>query len=286
MMSPTVLTVFTGILPWLIVCMALWLTYQLIRQNGRILLSLEVIQSKLSQLVPDRPPGLPKGLPAPPFELPDLDGNPVSLQQFRGRDVLLIFWSPSCGFCQKMAPEVAKLLADGSNDTPAPLLITTNEPEENRQMAEAFGIRCPLLLDDMMKVSSMYKSSGTPTGYLIDTQGLIASELTIGAQALLALSELPSSKGDGGNSNLGDGEENERGNGKSQQDGVIHELRVPIKAISQQGIGMGDMVKHLTNAVGVKTCQSCEQRRQKLNRWMIKGTGNAPAPSRDVAQQS
>jgi hypothetical protein len=185
-----------------------------------------------------------------------------------------------------MAPEVAKLLVDGSNDTPTPVLITTNEPEENRQMAEAFGIRCPLLLDDMMKVSSMYKSSGTPTGYLINAQGLIASELTIGAQALLALSELPSSKGDGGNSSLGDGEENERGNGKSQQDGVNHELRVPIKAISQQGIGMGDMVKHLTNAVGFKTCQSCEQRRQKLNRWMIKGTGNAPVPSRDVAQQS
>jgi peroxiredoxin len=285
-MTPTVLTLFTGILPWLIVCMAFWLTYQLIRQNGRILLSLEVIQSKLSQLVPDRPPGLPVGLPTPPFELPDLDGKLVSLQQFRGRSVLLIFWSPSCGFCQKMAPEVAQLPVDGTDDTPVPLLITTSEPEENRQMAEEFGIRCPLLLDDMMKVSSMYKSGGTPTGYLINAQGLIASELAIGAQALLALAQAPSSKGDSGNNNFGSGADNEGHNGKSPQDGARHEIRLPIKAISQQGIGMGDVVKHLTNAVGFKTCQSCEQRRQKLNRWMIKGTGNAPAPSGDVAQQS
>lgn len=30
---------------------------------------------------------------------------------------------------------------------------------------------------------------------------------------------------------------------------------------------LGDYVKSVTNAVGIPTCQSCEQRRQKLNEW-------------------
>jgi peroxiredoxin len=278
------LTVLTAILPWLIVCVAFWLTHQLIQQNGRILLSLEVIQAKLSQLVPDQPSGLPEGLPAPPFELPDQNGNLVSLQQFRGRKVLLIFWSPSCGFCQKMAPELAQLPLEGSDDKPLPVLISTNEPEENKQMAEEFGIRCPLLLDDMMKVSSMYKSGGTPTGYLIDDKGVIASELAIGAQVLLALIHAPTSNGGGGNSKDGS-EDNDRGKGEKTQKRPIHELHVPIKAISEQGIGVGEVVKRITNAMGFKTCQTCEQRRQKLNRWVIKGTGNVPVHDPDADQR-
>ena len=29
--------------------------------------------------------------------------------------------------------------------------------------------------------------------------------------------------------------------------------------------GLGDIVKRLTNAVGIKTCSKCEERRKKLN---------------------
>src|SRR5216684_295710 len=31
------------------------------------------------------------------FTLPDLDGNDVALSSFRGRQVLLVNWSPGCG---------------------------------------------------------------------------------------------------------------------------------------------------------------------------------------------
>jgi peroxiredoxin len=44
--------------------------------------------------------GLPVGSPAPDFTLPDKDGNPVALSDFRGRNVILAFypldWSPGC----------------------------------------------------------------------------------------------------------------------------------------------------------------------------------------------
>jgi peroxiredoxin len=43
-----------------------------------------------------------------------------------------------------------------------------------------------------MEVAAMYRTGGTPTGYLIDEQGNIAGELGVGADALLALATAPS----------------------------------------------------------------------------------------------
>ena len=44
--------------------------------------------------------GLPVGTPAPDFTLPDANGRPVSLADFRGQNVVLVFypldWSPAC----------------------------------------------------------------------------------------------------------------------------------------------------------------------------------------------
>src|SRR3990170_4326359 len=44
--------------------------------------------------------GLPIGSPAPDFTLPDAQGQPVSLSDFRGKHVVLVFypldWSPAC----------------------------------------------------------------------------------------------------------------------------------------------------------------------------------------------
>src|SRR5207247_7324989 len=46
--------------------------------------------------------GLALGTEAPMLELPSLDGKAVSLESLRGRDALLVFWNPSCGFCRAM----------------------------------------------------------------------------------------------------------------------------------------------------------------------------------------
>ena len=43
------------------------------------------------------------------FTLPDLDGAERSLSEFRGKRVLLVNWSPGCGFCVKIAAELGAL---------------------------------------------------------------------------------------------------------------------------------------------------------------------------------
>ena len=62
--------------------------------------------------------GIAIGMAAPDFELPDLTGVRHKLSEYRNRNVLLIFFNPQCGYCTKMAPELAAL-PEGGGDRPA-----------------------------------------------------------------------------------------------------------------------------------------------------------------------
>jgi len=186
--------VFATVLPWLLLAVGTWLGYQIVRQNGRILLRLEVIERRLGARGAPRSAeqrreagGLPVGSPAPEFELPDLAGVRHKLSEFRGRDLLLIFFNPKCGFCTKMAADLAALPTEGDGGRAVPIVVTTGDAEENRRAIEQYGIRCVVLLQEQMEVASQYRAQGTPTGYRIDAEGRIASELAVGADPLLEL---------------------------------------------------------------------------------------------------
>src|SRR6266705_1389630 len=99
---------------WLAILVGGWLGWQLLRQNGRILLRLDELEKRLNELEVgegDKPKGLPLGTEAPAFELADLSGERKSLAQFRGQPVLLIFFNPECGFCRDMMPKLAEVAA-------------------------------------------------------------------------------------------------------------------------------------------------------------------------------
>jgi peroxiredoxin len=198
-----VLTVLGMLLPWMILGVGCWIGYHLIRQNGRLLLRLEAIETQLTHLGSGSAPrptpraassgaqGLPLGAVVPEFTLPDLAGEHHTLSQWRGQRLLLIFFSPRCGYCLQMAPALASLPVDGRNGHPLPLVVTTGDVKANRQLVADHDLRGPVLRQEQMEVASTYQAHGTPMGYLIDTAGRIASPLTVGAEALLALANAP-----------------------------------------------------------------------------------------------
>lgn len=188
--------VFGSVLPWLLIAVGTWLGFQLLSQNGRILLRLEAIEERLeagkgSPTKPHEPAGLPIAGIAPDFELPDLAGERRKLSGFRGRDVLLIFFNPKCGFCTKMAADLAALPTEVGNGRAMPIVVTTGDVEQNRQIVKQFGIRCVVLLQEKMEVASLYRAQGTPMGYRIDAAGRIASQLAVGGEALIKLAAAP-----------------------------------------------------------------------------------------------
>ena len=182
--------IFGTVLPWLLIAAGTWLGYQVVRQNGRILQRLEAIEKRLSprgEGQSRQARGLAVGMLAPDFELPDLMGVRRKLSGFRGQDVLLIFFNPRCGFCTKMAADLASLPADRRDARAVPFVVTTGDLEENRKLVERHGIRCVVLRQEEMEVASQFRAHGTPMGYRIDKGGRITSELTVGAEALLQL---------------------------------------------------------------------------------------------------
>jgi peroxiredoxin len=192
---------FGTVLPWLLIGVGTWLGSQLVRQNGRILWRLESIDRRLARRAATKrraprnaPGGLPLGSPAPDFELPDLTGARRKLSDFRGKNLLLVFFNPQCGFCTRMAGDLAALPPSskhggvgGGGEWSVPIIVTTGGADENRKFFEQHGIRCVVLLQEQMQVASQYRAGGTPMGYRIDAAGNIASELAVGAEPLLQL---------------------------------------------------------------------------------------------------
>jgi thiol-disulfide isomerase/thioredoxin len=63
------------------------------------------------------------GESAPEFELSDLEGQSVSLQDFKGEHTLLLFWSPDCGFCQQLLPDLKQWEANRPKGAPRLLAV-------------------------------------------------------------------------------------------------------------------------------------------------------------------
>jgi peroxiredoxin len=125
------------------------------------------------------PTGVDVGEPLPPFRLPDAEGREVGMAELRGRRVLLVNWSPRCGFCTMIAPELAALQPELRERGVDLVFITLGDAEENRPLLEESGLRPRLLFGD--GETDVFAGVGTPAAYLMDTAGRAASELTIGA---------------------------------------------------------------------------------------------------------
>jgi methylamine dehydrogenase accessory protein MauD len=155
------------------------------------------------------PPGPTIGEPAPPLKLRNLRGKMVNLAAFRGKKTLVLFWNPGCGFCQQMLDDLKVLEADPPEGAPKILVVSAGTVAENKAM----GLRSTVVLDQNFSVGSAFGANGTPMAVLIDEEGNIASELTAGATAVLALAGVaqdPASNGTGGgpagpvSTNIGD----------------------------------------------------------------------------------
>jgi peroxiredoxin len=123
------------------------------------------------------------GDPAPAVRLPDLSGHEVALAEFRGTNTLLLFWNPGCGFCARMLDDLRAWEANPPDGAPRLLVVSQGDVEANRAM----GLRSPVILDQSFATGQAFGASGTPSALLVDAEGTIASEIAVGAQAVLAL---------------------------------------------------------------------------------------------------
>jgi len=175
--------------------------YQVVKQQGRLLLRLDALQEGKrtcgdNEIVlhgqrneEKTAAGLAVGTAIPSFQLPDLAGQQVAIEQFRGKRLLLVHWSPSCGFCTRIAPDLAKLQPEFSKHNVQLLLLAQGTAAANRALAEKYDLACPILSLEGTETPDLFGQMGTPVAYLIDEEGKVAQPLAIGANAVPLLAQ-------------------------------------------------------------------------------------------------
>jgi len=122
------------------------------------------------------PVGTPEGDRPADFTLPALDGQPVALNQFLGKQpVLLVFWATWCPECKEAIPSINALHIGPLAGKVQILGVDYRESREKVSAAvKARDIRFLVLLDEGGKVARAYNIAGIPTYILIRRDGKVA----------------------------------------------------------------------------------------------------------------
>src|SRR5262249_4060501 len=131
--------------------------------------------------------GLKAGTPAPAFRLPRLDGGELSLEEFRGRRGLLVFSDPDCGPCTEVAPTLEEF--HRGRFGVQVLMISRGGAEATGEKADELGLTFPVVLQRPWKISLLYGIFAVPIAYLIDEQGMLATDVVVGVPPIRALLE-------------------------------------------------------------------------------------------------
>ena len=67
------------------------------------------------------------------------------------------------------------------------LVVSRRDVEANRAKATGLGLTFPIVLQKQWEVSLQYAMFATPVGYLIDEEGILASDVAVGVGPILAL---------------------------------------------------------------------------------------------------
>ena len=156
----------------------------------------------------ERPPIAPKDFgAAPPFQLPDLDGNQVALANFQGQVVAINFWATWCAPCRREIPDFVELQAKHQDKGFTILGISrdidfdqngklTRNEKDVRAFVKEVKVNYPILWDTENVFFESYKGFGMPTTIILDRNhrmrfrhDQIVDKVTFEAEVLKLLNE-------------------------------------------------------------------------------------------------
>lgn len=131
---------------------------------------------------------LPSGSEAPAFSLTSLTGETKTLDDYRGRKVLLAFWDPWCSMCGLEASNL-QTIADEGEVAVVSVVLGRPDPKIVRAFQQQHEISYEVLYDDGT-VAPQYEVEVLPTLYVLDEEGRVSSSMagyttTLGIRARL-----------------------------------------------------------------------------------------------------
>lgn len=117
-------------------------------------------------------PDIAIGEEAPNFTLKNLDGEEVSLTDYKGKIVLINFWATWCKYCDIEMPDLQKL--DKENED---LVVLAVDVMEKKSLVEEYiaegGYDFQVVLDEDGEIAKLYLVSAFPTSYFVDKDGVL-----------------------------------------------------------------------------------------------------------------
>jgi hypothetical protein len=133
------------------------------------------------------PPGLPRGTPAPEFDLAPVRGAAGSLKELTdpARPTVLVFVSTGCLSCLLMLPTLAKW-QDSLSESVTLAAIFAGERPDIENLSEEHGLSLALAQEGN-ETLELYGLRAMPSAVLVSAEGLIAGAPAEGVPAIEAL---------------------------------------------------------------------------------------------------
>lgn len=118
---------------------------------------------------------------APNFQLNNLDGKLVSLDDLRGKSVLINFWATWCPPCVSEMPYLQEIYNEWSETELMLLAVNIGESSTKiKAFMQSRDLSLPVLLDTKEDIAQSYNIRYIPTTFFIDKQGIIQA-VNVGA---------------------------------------------------------------------------------------------------------
>lgn len=112
--------------------------------------------------------------PAPTFTLTDADGNEVSLEDFRGKPVVLNFWATWCYYCEMEMPDF-DVAREKYPDVQFMMINATltapDDIDDAKEFIEEGGWEFDVFYDTLGNAARAYSVSSYPATFFIDADG-------------------------------------------------------------------------------------------------------------------
>jgi len=129
----------------------------------------------------NRHPGLQIGDPAPVVTLNDFNGKAVVLPEaYKGKVMLIRFWSLDCGFCDKEKLFTLESFYQKYKDRGfIPVAINESRIDISDERLKKFAhLTYPMLVDEYSLVAKRFGVIGMPTTFIIDEEGIVRDKIT------------------------------------------------------------------------------------------------------------
>jgi peroxiredoxin len=120
-----------------------------------------------------------KGVSAPDFSLPDLEGKMVSLSDLKGKIVFLNIWATWCPPCVEEMPSMEKLYKVMENEKFQILAVSVDADGAKavKPFVEKHKLSFPVLTDTKGTIRALYQTTGVPETIIIDKNGIVVEKV-------------------------------------------------------------------------------------------------------------